>query len=474
MLDKLRGFSKSKLAIVLVGIIIIPFVFWGMGSVFSSGNTNSIAKINNKNISTQDFVDHINSSRISSQVIKENIDKNILEDLLGELISSVLLNMEINDLEVLVSEKTLSEKIINNNEFLDENKNFSRIKYEKFLLENNMSAVEFEMRLKDRELKRNLFNYISGGIKSPKFMVSNIYKEENKKIIIEYINLNNVYKSNFSEDEIDKFIIDNADKLKRDFINISYVKITPQNLIDVNEFNNEFFKKIDEIENSILNGLNINDISLKYNLKITNKDNYNSESGKNNTELDEIFNKRNEDKIQILDKNDFYLLYQINKINKILPDRSDTKFLDQINKNLLLKEKYDFNQNLLLKIQDNKFKDEDFKSISEISNELKTTKINSIKDNNIFDINSIKLLYSMPLNNFLLMGDENKNIYLVKVINFEQEFLPVDSKDYKTYVQKTNLNIKNSLYTSYDFFLNEKYKVKVHQNTFERVKNYFN
>ena len=122
MLDKLRGFSKSKLAIVLVGIIIIPFVFWGMGSVFSSGNTNSIAKINNKNISTQDFVDHINSSRISSQVIKENIDKNILEDLLGELISSVLLNMEINDLEVLVSEKTLSEKIINNNEFLDENK----------------------------------------------------------------------------------------------------------------------------------------------------------------------------------------------------------------------------------------------------------------------------------------------------------------------------------------------------------------
>ena len=63
----------------------------------------------------------------------------------------------------------------------------------------------------------------------------------------------------------------------------------------------------------------------------------------------------------------------------------------------------------------------------------------------------------MPLNNFLLMGDENKNIYLVKVINFEQEFLPEDSKEYKTYIQKTNLNIKNSLYTSYDYFLNEKY-----------------
>ena len=31
MLGKLRSFSKGKLAAVLVAIIIIPFVFWGMG-----------------------------------------------------------------------------------------------------------------------------------------------------------------------------------------------------------------------------------------------------------------------------------------------------------------------------------------------------------------------------------------------------------------------------------------------------------
>ena len=45
MLNKLRSFSRGKLATVLVGIIIIPFVFWGMGGVFSSGNTNTIVKI---------------------------------------------------------------------------------------------------------------------------------------------------------------------------------------------------------------------------------------------------------------------------------------------------------------------------------------------------------------------------------------------------------------------------------------------
>ena len=50
MLSKLRKFKESKFAIVLVAMIAIPFVFWGMGGTFSSGNTNSIAKINNYNI----------------------------------------------------------------------------------------------------------------------------------------------------------------------------------------------------------------------------------------------------------------------------------------------------------------------------------------------------------------------------------------------------------------------------------------
>ena len=41
----------------LLVIIIIPFIFWGMGGVFNSGNSNNIAKINNYSISTQDFME---------------------------------------------------------------------------------------------------------------------------------------------------------------------------------------------------------------------------------------------------------------------------------------------------------------------------------------------------------------------------------------------------------------------------------
>ena len=155
MLNKLRNFSKGKLAGVLVGIIIIPFVFWGMGSVFSGGNTNSIAKINNHNVSTQDFADFVNNSKISTDVIKENINNNILEELLAQLVSTSLVDIEIDELKVSISDKILVKKLKKQKTFYDENNNFSRTKYEKFLLENNMSSIKFEQDIKNNELKKN-------------------------------------------------------------------------------------------------------------------------------------------------------------------------------------------------------------------------------------------------------------------------------------------------------------------------------
>ena len=193
MLNKLRNFSKGRLAGVLVGIIIIPFVFWGMGSVFSGGNTNSIAKINNFNVSTKDFTDFVNNSRISTDVIKENIDNNILEQLLTQLVSISLIDLEINELNLSISDDDLAKKIKNQKSFLNEDNNFSRTKYEKFLLENNFSPVEFEESIRDNELKKKLFSYISGGIKSPYFLTNKTYKEQLKKVEVDYIDLNSIY-----------------------------------------------------------------------------------------------------------------------------------------------------------------------------------------------------------------------------------------------------------------------------------------
>ena len=157
MLNNIRKFSKTLFAKILLVIIIIPFVFWGMGGVFSGGNSNNVVKINNKSISTQNLVNYLNSSNIDSNYIKENIENNALEELLGDLISQTMLSLEINDLNLLISDEVLNKIIKENKNFQDESKKFSRIKYEKFLLSSNLSAPRFESKLKENELKKNLF-----------------------------------------------------------------------------------------------------------------------------------------------------------------------------------------------------------------------------------------------------------------------------------------------------------------------------
>ena len=156
MINKFRAFSKTKLAAFFVALIIVPFVFWGMGSAFRGGNTNNIAKINNKTVSTEDFIDHINQLGIKPYIIKKNLENKILENILSEIVSERLIDMEINDIEISITEKILADKIKSSENFLDDNNNFSRIKYEKFLLENNLTAPDFETRLIKEELKKKI------------------------------------------------------------------------------------------------------------------------------------------------------------------------------------------------------------------------------------------------------------------------------------------------------------------------------
>jgi len=472
MLNKLRNFSKSKLAGVLIAIIIVPFVFWGMGSVFSGGNTNNIAKINNEPISTQDFMKYVNQTRMDAEYIKKNINNNVIEEIISKIVSIKLLNMEINDLNIIISDKTLAKKIKSNEVFLDDKKNFSRIKYEKFLLENNLTAPDFEIRFKNEELKKNLFSYVGGGIKSPFFLNNKIYVDKNKEVEVDYFNLDLVYNTEASEIEIDEFIKDNEENLKEELIDFSYTKITPSNLIEIDEFNNDFFKKIDDIENSILNGANIEDIKKKYNLELEYFNNYINDD-EENVILKEIYQKKNDDKIQLIDKNDYFLLFEISKINKILPSKSDINFISRVKENLILKRKYEYNKDLFQKIQDKKLNEDEFLKISNGEDNILNTVIKSLDDNKIFDKDSINLVYSLPVNSFVLITDVNNKIYLGKINNINTNNLSMDDIKNKEYLVKSNSKIIDEIYSSYDLSLNKKYKVKVFNNTLDRIKNNF-
>ena len=472
MINPFKDFTKKKIGgLILIFVIIIAFGFGGFGGGFSTGNQNNIAKINNTNISTKDFMDYLNRSGLSQQVIKENIDKNVIEELLSSLISMTLLDLEIKDLNLVLSEQIIVERLKKNKNFQDENGKFQRTLYEKFLLTNSMSAAMYEIKLKNNSLQKELFTYISGGAKSPKFFVDKYFIENNRKLNINFINLNKFYKKadEFNSQEVKIFINENSEKLKQDFIDFSYAIITPKNLVGLDEFNQAFFDAIDDIENKISKNIDFKTIINEYNIKSITKKNYINLVNRETIE-NKIYNSR-KDKIEILEDNGTFIFYQIDNINSKLPSLDDDKFVKQIKNLLFQKEKFEFNKDILDQLDKNKFNETSFNKLA--NGEIEKIQLNSVKDINKFEANSIEILYSLPIDTFTLIADKKGNIFIAKVISFEDTNISQNSKKFNTISNEASAKNRNEILKSYDYLLNNKYKVIVNEKTLDRVKNYF-
>ena len=474
MLNSIRNFSKTLLAKILLFIVVIPFVFWGMGGVFSSGNTNSLAKIDKINLSTQEFIKHINNLRVNEDSIRENLDNNIIEELLSEFISKKILEIQIDELNLSISEKNLVSLIKKNPNFLDDN-NFSRIKYEKFLLSNNIDAPTFEKRLKDRELENSLFNFISGGIYSPSFLTKKLYEDETKKIEIKYISLNEAYgsKNDYTISEINEYIEKNREKLKKEYLNFSYTKLVPNQLTGSDEFDQNFFDKIDEIENKILTGTSLNQLASQYDLKIIKRENITNQD--NLAKIDkEVLKLSKNNLLDVVDMNDFYLIYEIDEKVEKLPDIKNDKFINIVKEKIYNEKKYAYNLAILQKISSKNFTDADFDKIVDTDQtKIKKLLLNSPRDNKTFNIESINLIYTLPLKSFTLASDKENNIYLLKILKENINKSPLSTEKLEEYRRFNTTNINKQILSSYDYYLNQKYKIKINEQTLERVKNYF-
>ena len=470
---KLKNYlNKNKIGgLILIIVIIIAFGFGGFGGGFLSNNQNNLAKINKTNVTSQDLIDFINRSGIAQETIQKNINNNIIEELLTGLVSNILLSFEIEDFDMTISQNSLSDKIKLNNNFNDNNGNFERLKYEKFLLENNISAPLFEKRLKDRELQKKLFDFIGAGTVSPKFLAKKLYEVENRKLNIEFINLDMFYKKSdeITENDLISFIEENEDKLKVEYIDFKYASINPRNLIGINEYNQEFFDKIDQIENSILNGVEFDSIISELNINTTKVEDYKYSDTSNNIQK-KIYEVRNND-FDIFEEGENYIIYKIESLKKKKPNLNDNQIRKEIIELVVQKNKFDYNKNILEKIKNDKFTKQDFLELGK--DQIQSLKFNSIKDNNKFEINSVQMLYSLPLDSITLINDDNKNIYLAKINNYDEINIEMNSEDFEKFSNKENMEIRNNILKSYDLLINQKYNVDINQVAINNVKNLF-
>ena len=484
MLTSIGKLSKSFFIKLLVGIIILPFVFWGMGDVFRGGNQNVIATIDSKKINTQEFVNYLNRLNLNEEQIKNLPKTDLMDKILSEYIGRKVMALEIEKSGITVNDNSLRNIIRNDKLFFKDNK-FSRTEYEKFLLKSGVTAHAFEQNIVEQESRRQFLSFLAGGITIPDILVENAFKKENQNKTIKYIDLKK-YHSNkkISQEKIKELYDKSKNLFIKEFKSVQYAEITPQIISGNDEYDKAFFKQLDILENKVLDGQSFEETSKENNLKtITIKSIDGNKKDKNDKKIknlsDNLFKKiyviKNTKSPEVLKVDGKYFLAEIKSIEKNNRPMNDPDVLKAINAQLSFQNKIENNASIIKDISMGGFDEAKMEKFASDNNlRLKEYKISSLKQNEIFTEGIIKRIFSTKDGEVDLITDSRltKN-FLVLAVKTQYKKIEKNSNEFEQYEAKARLNLVNKIYRTFDESLNQKYKVELNKRTIDRVKNSF-
>ena len=481
MLGSFRKFKNSAYAKAFLVLIAIPFIFWGMGPVFQGGNLNTIVTIGGNKVSTNEFINYIKAkTKDTSAVNKEKIEK-----LLSSFIGEKLIDYEIDEFNFNISDNALV-KIIKNEKIFQKESKFSRIKYEKFLVENSIDAVSVESNISNQEKKNQFFDFIGGGIVPPNFWVNINYNTMFQKRYVQFINLNSFFKKkqNYTEDQILLYYKNNKNKYNVSYKNFKYTIVTPKSLVGDEEYGSLFFEKIDQIDDLIVEGNDLDFLISKYNLEkfkslsIDSKG-YDKKLNKIKTLEPELINKLftlNEESKTILEENkNKYFIYELISNENVQKKADDKLVKNNIIKNLNNDSKNKLISNILEKINNNNFNKSNFDKFSKDKDiEIQKTIISGINDNKILENIIVDQIYKYPKKRVVLAASNNlESIYLIYVDKIENVSIEQEPKKLNDYIKNSRFELVSSIYSTYDLFLKKKYKIDINYKALNNVENYF-
>ena len=481
MLGPIRKFSTSIYAKILLVIIIIPFVFWGMGSSLSGGSKNIIVVIDKDKIYAQEFISFAERNILPEQVVNESLIENLFSNFVGEK----LIEREIEHFNISLSDKALS-KLIKHQKAFKRGNEFSRVEYEKFLLENNINAGIFETNLTKQEQKKQLLDLVGAGIFPTNFLVNISYNRINQKRNIEIINLNDVFKDELeiNEKKIRSYFENNKKDFQEIYKSFNFLELDTKKVTGNDEYDDLYFKKIDEIDDAITSGNKINQISEIFNLGKPTFLIFNESGEDKNLKkisqlhdelIDIVYNIKEFEPVILTEHNGKYFIFELIKTEIDQKEINNVGVKEKITKILRKKTKRELTINFIGKINEGNFKKSEFDNLIKEKNiSSKKVSIENLNDGNKIKIDIVKQVYSFPEKSIIVVNDINfDEIYLIYIEKVDNVSIDKNSGDYKKYSNLSRNQISNSLYKSYDYYIKNKYKIDVNYKTFENAKNTF-
>lgn len=236
MLSVLRKNAGSWMIKVILGVIVVVFVFWGVGN-YGNSNNQEAASVNGEPITEEAYKDSYNNlmkemrQRYGQQINEEMLKMlQVEKEAMDRLIDQVLWRQEAERLDFSVTDEEFSRLVLSIPAFQVDGV-FNERRYVAVLQQNKMTPEEFAVRQKQGMLQGKLQEFVLGGVKVSDQEAREWYDWRNASIQIDFalFDLDKYKDVSPTEEEIKQYFDDGQDRYKtKPMVKARYIHFNPE------------------------------------------------------------------------------------------------------------------------------------------------------------------------------------------------------------------------------------------------------
>lgn len=190
-MENIRAGASNPWMKALFGIIVLVFVFWGIGTG-GAPTSQVIAEVNGKRITDTQFQRVMrNLSRDQQGSGTDEEQKQIAEQVIQQLIETETMLQEAEDINILVSSDEVARYVLQYDAFKDSDSKFSQKLYKRTLKRMGLTQGKFEEQIRHELTIKKLLVAVTNGVHISEAQVRRKYLQDETKVELKLLRIPN-------------------------------------------------------------------------------------------------------------------------------------------------------------------------------------------------------------------------------------------------------------------------------------------
>lgn len=193
MLGSIRKASRSWLAIIVVGILVVSFALWGVQDVFLSDNNPTLISVNDYDVQEPEYLLELQLAYLqgrqqygSDYTMRVALDFGLGSQVAEQIVNGAVMRQVVEEVGVRTSDRQLSQQVRQNPNFTGPSGRFDERTFNEFLRYFSMTPDIYFRFMRDDLSRTQLLSAVASGAGAPEGLAGMLYAYAQEQRALEF------------------------------------------------------------------------------------------------------------------------------------------------------------------------------------------------------------------------------------------------------------------------------------------------